>query len=236
MNPFIEQLLHSNQMEIELTEDILFEIYNEAKNTDGEEEAWKNLISLYDKPLPKQIAFSLIDRNIAIMDLGHSKQDYDVLWRLAEIVDEALLTLAIDVYTQLSFGHEEMELLFNKYDNHKWMMESLIYKQPSSPEKRRLLEAAIKRNMDADRLQRLLTVVDAAKYTSRNDLTLEEFQSLFETKEPYVWLSLAQNANTPVYILNKLLEATSIKNARAIRHSANINIQGKRGNNSEVIT
>lgn len=227
MNPFIKQLLHSNQMEIELTEDILFEIYNEAKNTDGEEEVWKKLISLYDKPLPKQIAFSLIDRNIAIMDLGHSKQEYDVLWRLAEIVDEALLTLAVGVYTQLTFGHEEMELLLNKYDNHNWMMESLIYKQPSSPEKRRLLEAAIKRNMDADRLQRLLTVVDTAKYASRNDLTLEEFQSLFETKEPYVWLSLSQNPNTPVDILNKLLEATSIKNARAIRQSANVNLQGK---------
>jgi len=87
------------------------------------------------------------------MDLGHSKQDYDVLWRLAEIVDEAL-----------------------------------------------------------------------------------EFQSLFETKEPYVWLSLSQNANTPVDILIKLLEATNIKNARAIRHSANVNLQGKRHNNSEVIT
>jgi len=38
MNPFVKKILNSNQMEIELTEDILFEIYNEAKDTDGEEE------------------------------------------------------------------------------------------------------------------------------------------------------------------------------------------------------
>lgn len=204
---------------------MLFEVYNAVKGTDFEEAVWRSLILLYGKPLPKEVAFDLIDRMVALLDLGHSKQEYEVLWKLAEVVDEALLALAIDVYTNISIGINETELLFNKFHVNRWMLETLIYIEPSSPEKRKLLESAILKNMDSDPLQSLLTVVDNAKLASRSDLTIEQFHFLFETKEPFVWLSLSQNANTPVDILNQLAEVADVKNARQIRHSASVSLR-----------
>jgi hypothetical protein len=212
---------------LELTEDTVFEIYKTVKNSDVEEIVWRRLVFLYDKPLTKQIVFDLIDRKIALLELGHTKQDYDVMWKLAEIVDEALLTLAIDIYTNRTFGIEETEILFNKFYDHKWMLETLIRTEPSSIEKRRLLEAALQRNIDADSLQRLLTVMDNAKLARRNDLSIEEFHALFQMNEPYVWLSLSINPKTPADILNRLVDVRDIKNAKRIRNSARINLRKK---------
>lgn len=220
----IEQIIKGDEIELELTEEILFEIYNAVKNSDVEETVWRELVFLYDKPLSKQIAFDLIDRKIALVELGHTKQEHEVMWKLAEMVDEALLTLAIDVYTKITFGIDETEILFNKYHNNSWMLETLIHREPSSTEKRRLFESALQKNTDSDSLQRLLNVVDNAKLARRNDLTIEEFNSLFQTNEPIVWLSLSKNPNTPADILNKLLDVKNIKNARQIRNSASINL------------
>lgn len=143
----IEQIINDGEIELVLTEDTVSEVYKTVKNTDVEEIVWRRLVFLYDKPLTKQIAFDLIDRKIALVELGHTKQHYEVMWKLAELVDEALLTLAIDIYTITSFGVEETEILFNKYYDHKWMLETLIRTEPSSIEKRRLLEAALQEIM-----------------------------------------------------------------------------------------
>jgi len=141
----IEQLINDGEIEFEITEDTVFEVYKTVKNTDVEEIVWRRVVFLYDKPLTKQIVFDLIDRKIALVELGHTKQDYEVMWKLAEIVDEALLTLAIDIYTKRNFGIEETEILFNIFYDHTWMLETLIRNEPSSIEKRRLLEAALQK-------------------------------------------------------------------------------------------
>lgn len=223
----IEQIIIDDEIEYEITEDTVFEVYKTVKNTDVEKIVWRRLVFLYDKPLPKQIVFDLIDRKIALLHLGHTKQHYEVMWKLAEIVDEALLTLAIDIYTKRNFGIEETEILFNKFYDHTWMLETLIRNEPSSIEKRRLLEAALQKNKNADSLQRLLTVVDNAKLARRDDLSMEEFNALFQMNEPHVWLSLSINPKTPAYILNRLVDVRDIKNAKQIRHSARINLRKK---------
>lgn len=122
----IEQIIKDDEIDSEITEDMLFELYNEIKNSDVEETVWRKVVFLHKKPLSKQIAFDLIDRKIALMELGHTRQDYEVMWKLAEMVDEALLTLAIDVYTKPTFGIDETEILFNKFYDHRWILTIII--------------------------------------------------------------------------------------------------------------
>ncbi|CAM4470032.1 hypothetical protein PAEN110709_20005 [Paenibacillus endophyticus] len=220
MDSFIDHILKDEYVASELTENRLFEVYNAVKHTDVEDEIWSKLSLSYGGSLPKPIVMDLIDRKIAIMALGHTRQEHQVMWRLAELVDEALLTLAIDMYTIECFGIDPMASLLNKFCGNRWMLETLIYKNPSSLEKRSLLESAIQQNSHSVELQRLMIVLDHAKLASRADLTNEQFYFLLETNEPKVWLSLSQNENTPEAILHILLGAANIKNAKQIRHAA----------------
>jgi len=89
------------------------------------------------------------------------------------------------------------------------------------------LKLHCKKNKDADFLQRLLTVVESAKLARRNDLSMEEFNALFQMNEPHIWLSLSINPKTPADILNRLVDVRDIKNAKRIRNSARINLRKK---------
>ncbi|WP_127583395.1 hypothetical protein [Paenibacillus koleovorans] len=220
----IEQLLEGTEVNSEITEDVLSELYHRLRSTDMEAAVWEELVFLYKRPLPKTIAYDLIDRNIALIHLGHTKQEYEVMWKLAELVDEALLTLASDIYTQRNFSLEETEILFDKFHGNTWMLETLIRKNPSSPEKRKLLESAILKNKDSARLHRLINVLHNEQLARRTDLSSEEFYFLFMTNEPTVWLALSQNPNTPVEILSKLLVVEHMNKAKRIRHAARLNL------------
>ncbi|MGO4543486.1 hypothetical protein AB4Z29_01620 [Paenibacillus sp. 2TAB23] len=220
MDSFIDHILKDKNVALELTENRMFEVYNAVKHTDIEGEVWSKLSLSYGEPFPQPIVMDLIDRKIALVAIGHTRQEHQVMWRLAELVDEALLTLAIDMYTIESFEIDSMASLLNKFSGNRWMLETLIFKKPSSLEKRSLLESAIQQNSHSVDLQRLMIVLDHAELASRSELTNEQFYFLFETNEPKVWLSLSQNVNTPEAILNKLLGVANIKNAKQIRHAA----------------
>lgn len=195
---------------------------------------WRKLLFLYNKPLSKEVAFDLMDRRIALTDLGHTRQDDEVMWKLAELVDEALLTLAADVYIKPLYGLDETEKLFDQFHNNRWMLENIVYKEHSSIQKRMLLEAAIQKNIHSEELQSLLTIVDQARLASRADLSIEDFQFLFKTNEPLIWLSLSKNPNTPADILNYLTDVKTIKNAKQIRNFArkNLGVLSRSGNST----
>ncbi|MFB9330699.1 hypothetical protein ACFFSY_32565 [Paenibacillus aurantiacus] len=220
----IAQCLSDEEITVPLTEDLLLDLHRELKHTAAEETVWRKLVLLYRKPLPPSIAFDLIDRNLAVVELGHTRQEVHVMWKLAGIVDEALLTLAIEVYVNPAFGLKETELLFDSYDQRTWMLETLIRQEPSAPEKRALLEAAIQRNTHADSLRRLLVSADRERLARRSDLPAETYDALFETNDPRVWLSLSQNPSTPVELLRRFLQAKDIPNARRIRESARLHL------------
>lgn len=223
----INRILTEEEIQTELTEESLSEIYKAVKHSNYEEAVWKGLVFIYNKPLPGPIIMDLIDRRIAINELGHTKQEHEAMWKLAEMVDEALLTLAIDIYTQRSFGLEETERLLNKFYDHTWMLETLIRREPSSPAKRTRLEAALPKNKNSADLQRLLTVVDQVKLAVREDLTTDEYVGLLQTNEPQVWLALSRNPSMPVDMLQTFLKVKDIKHARRIRSSASETLRRK---------
>ncbi|TYP69423.1 hypothetical protein [Paenibacillus methanolicus] len=220
----IERFLRDDDIPVPLTEALLLAIHRELKHAAAEEVFWRKLNLLYHDPLPPSIAFDLIDRNVAVVELGHSRQEMNVMWALAGKIDEALLTLAIDIYVKPAFGMEDAERLFAGYDHHAWMLETLIRQEPSSPGKRTLLEAALQRNAHADVLLRLLASRDNGNHAKRDDLPAESYYDLFRTNDSHVWLSLSQNPNTPEELLQRLLKAKDISNARLIRESARLNL------------
>jgi hypothetical protein len=144
LKDIVRHLLENDEIASRITQDTLFEIYNKVRDTPIEEAVWSKLISIYETPLPEGIVNDLINRRIAIIELGHSKQEVEVMWRLAELVEEALLTLAIEIYTNASFNDEETEKLFKKFFHNTWMMETLAYKKPSSQNKKKYLTTTFK--------------------------------------------------------------------------------------------
>jgi hypothetical protein len=227
LEDIVRHLLENDEIAIRITQDTLFDIYNKVRNTPIEEAVWSRLISFYKTPLPEEIVNDLINRRVAIIDLGHSKQEDKVMWRLAELVEEALLTLAIEIYTNDSYNDEVTEKLFKKFFHNAWMMETLAYKKPSSHNKKRIYENYIQMSVEKERLEKIVSVLEVADRAKKNNLTPEELSLLYKTGIPEVLLSLAENPITSIDLLTKLKDISGIKFAKQIRHQALLNIQKK---------
>jgi hypothetical protein len=119
-----------------------------------EREAWDAVLRHLPRPLPVALANRLIDRKVGVDLIGHRWEDESILWRLAPVVDEALLTLAKHRYRSPAESVERLLEVFEQYPTHAWMLESLTLETPSGPEKQALLVEYLKRHPDPKRVAR----------------------------------------------------------------------------------
>ena len=207
---------------LEVADTVLETLHEKILNSSCESALWGALIWNLAKPLPSTIAHDLIDRGIALTDLEHSRQTDEVQWRMAENQREALLTLAIDFYTKSSYNEAEFQHLLQKFPDSRWMLETLAYRQPSSPAKEKAFLNVLSRHPEVEKIQRrhrLHNLINRA-YQATNQ---EEIEALYAEKETPILRGLAENLHTPPSILEELASMTG-----QIRHFARENLRRQR--------
>jgi hypothetical protein len=195
---------------------------------------WWGLLAVVYHPLPDKVAHDLIDRDINVEFLGHTRQSNAVQWRLADLVDEALLTIAKEIYNSEAHGADELRAVLEKYPDHKWMLSSLAHSAASCPQKSALLEEFLMRHADAEHLMEIKRIVgDTRERITTNymrnwpevstALSLGQLPGFHGTPEDLK--SLASSAETPIEILEELMHIAKSPMAREIRRRANLNLR-----------
>jgi hypothetical protein len=81
-----------------LPDEVQHALHTKLRGARSEEEIWSAAIRALSHPLVPQIAHDLLDRDIAVRALEHSRQTEDVQWRTADFGGVVLLALAVAFY------------------------------------------------------------------------------------------------------------------------------------------
>lgn len=144
---------------------LLRELHLRLRGMACEQAIWSAVVFALAHPLPDDVAHDLVDRaddlEVPIDKLGHTRQSDAVQWRLAGRVDEALLTLGVEIYADpardAAASHGFMERAAEQPSSaYGWLLDTLVRREPSSPEKERLLTDALERHPDRESLRALL--------------------------------------------------------------------------------
>ena len=124
---------------------IVAEVMREAlrivRGKPWEESFWEEVNIL---GLPSDVVTDLIGRKVALSDLGHMILEDALLWKLADEVDEALLTLAKRRYLSALYDADRLEEVLHAYPDHEWMLWSLAQLVPDSGEKAKRLSVYVR--------------------------------------------------------------------------------------------
>ncbi|RYX84411.1 hypothetical protein EON83_09790 [bacterium] len=101
---------------------VLHQLHQKVRGQECEFWAWGTVIFPIRDPLPPAIAHDLIDRDIIVSQLGHTRQLDEVQWRLASLVDEALLTFAWDMFNKPTYSAAELEKLLTQHTDNLWLL------------------------------------------------------------------------------------------------------------------
>jgi hypothetical protein len=154
---------------------------------------WGAVIPVLTHPLPEAIGHDLLDREIALDELEHSRQVDSVQWRLAERGAEALLTVALERYLFAEWSVADFEQVLAAYPTNFWMLDTLLRRRASSAEKEAACWRVVVQHPDAARFARFRDLSGQIKQAHQADLDPAEWQRLFALREPEVWRALAAN-------------------------------------------
>lgn len=130
------------------------DLYEAARGCSWEEAFWCGIVGVCPWPPSELVVESLLARDIAIERIGHLMLSDRLLWRLAERVDEALLTLAKRRYEDPVYDHSAFEEVLNSFPNHEWMLQSLVGESVTSDTKAASLVEHLKGRSSPDALFR----------------------------------------------------------------------------------
>lgn len=212
--------------------DLLLALHAHVRGLKAERGIWEALLFVVEDPLPDEVAHDLIDRDIAVSWLGHSRQSDAIMWRLAPLVEEALATMADQIYTSPRHSAEELRQLLDRFPNIWMLLNSLAHARPSSEEKRAVFEHAIENHPQRDNF--LQSPPDAVAWTPEQRAARREVARPLnaDTIGPVLGvggsdyiLQISRDPDTPLEVLLDLAEVRGIENASAIRHAARINLR-----------
>lgn len=213
----------------QVSDETLLELNHKVRNCPCEEPIWEAILWHIEHPLPTEVAHDLVDRKIAITLLGHTMQNEEIKWRLAPLVDEALLTLAKEFYMNPERSVEELQSVLRQYPDHQWMLSSLAHCYSSSIEKRAVFIEVVKQRPDADALLRILPVESMSPSKRRATCIsipiVHQLESLYGTRVPEEILAIASNPQTPYEILEELVQLRGVALSRRIRIAADQNLR-----------
>lgn len=171
--------------------------------------------------MPDDLLLEIYYSGLCLDELGHRQGPRALLEKLANEANypEAILTLAIQLYTDFNASTEEFSRFVNQHADHFWMLDTLVRRSASSAEKEAVLEDTIAAHPEADHLKQVLQVNRWARRAAQTD-DREEMEQLFATGEPAIWLALAGNQATPRRLMEQLADVKDVRLARRIRNRA----------------
>lgn len=218
-----------------ISEPILCELHQKLRGQKCEPWIWSALLKLLGHSLPDEIVFDFIERfepnSHFIVSLGHSRQSEIVMWKLAPLVDEALLTLAKNFYGDANSPLQKFEEVLRRFPSHRWMLESLGHCAASTLEKRRTYEKAIENHSERElwidinpriepNQKRLFAPLDLNRLGPD-----ERMKALYGRYNAQKILNFARDDATPDEILRELEDLSGFPNAKEIRIAARANLR-----------
>lgn len=151
-------------------------------------------------------------------ELAHRSEPLSVLKVLADRYNapEAILTVGKKFYSDREVSVESFEEFLQRHVDCQWLLESLARMEPSSNEKLESFQRVIAQHENEAVLSSLLEEFRMAR-EARHETDVDRLQTLFESRLPSVWLSLAENPRVPAEMLAGLYTARNMKHAAKIR-------------------
>lgn len=217
-----------------VSDEVLLNLHQSFRFQPDEEYLWSLIIPILADPLPDTIAHDLIRRKLNLSALAHTRQSTSSLRLLAPLVDEALLTLAQELYANADYSTSDFKKLLEQYSSHHWMLEKLAYCSPSSPEKKAIFLDIVAGHPDREKLESLTQGMSdfyqqceeeerqkAYNLQRAHESTgADEIRQLWKTNDPAVLLELTRNPSTPRNVLLLLSQVRKLNGAPKIRHGA----------------
>lgn len=128
------------------------ELLTRVRGQAWERAFWRHALTHAPWPPPDSVLNDLLARDIETTLIGHLPLCDQMLWKLADQVPEALLTLAKRRYASADVDEHRFEEVLNAYPRHRWMLQSLAWLTPSSRAKAVVLAKHIREIPDRDDL------------------------------------------------------------------------------------
>ncbi len=113
-------------------------IHSALRGTPHEANSWFNLLNAPVCP-PEDLLEDLIARDIHVGQIGHLPLSDRLLWKLADQVPEALLTLGKRRFLDPTCPPERLEEVLHAYPNHQWLLRSLSELAEDASEKSQIV-------------------------------------------------------------------------------------------------
>lgn len=220
-------MLERGENVVALPDEIFHALHRRLYGHLCEDLLWAAILCNIGRPLPVSIAHDLLDRELALSSIGHSRQADEVQWRMAAFYSEALLTLAREFYTSADRTFAEFQDLLRQFPDDVWMLTSLSLESASSSEKETYLFHHIRQLPNADEILEPYNH-RIQEQQARQTEDQAEIQQLFQTGEAHILLGLAQNPCTTSDILQALMKMKAKPYARGIRGNAKKTLANQR--------
>lgn len=210
------------------SDELIWAMHDKIRGLVLENAIWDQTIYYYNRPIPDELCFYLIEHKLAISMLGHTRQSDQVLLKLGHLVEEAALTLGKEIYQSDKYSLTDLRMILNEFRDLYWLWESLIYVYPSGLDKREYFETELHKRPEFSAIQdkfEEMQIVDLIKETN----SVETLTEYYESGSPRMLNYIAANSHTPIALLEKLAIVKNINFARGTRNSARENIFKRTG-------
>lgn len=211
-------------------DNLITDFKNRLEGNNLEDLIWNETLSHYPKQLPDAICHYLIDNEIAITSLGHTRQSDKIMWVLGRHVHEAALTLGKEIFKSTSYSSEDLKLLLETFHENHWLWNSLIFEKASSQSKQKLFNQQLNSRDDFTDIKVKKKELEIEVLLKQTD-SEEMIREYYSKNNPKFYQAIAQNINTPIDLLISLENIENIKCAKNIRRFSAENIK-KRGRSS----
>ena len=226
-----------------VSSELLQQLHTKLRKSRVEKFIWPCLVWHLKNALPSEVAHDLLDRKIAVNELGHSRQNEDVQWRMAMFYDEALLTLAKDRYCSRKYDLSEFRRVLDFNSTHDWMMSFLSHAPASSKAKEQLFLDTAKRHPDAEKLiethEAMATGRREAKeeqkvyaqllvLAAKPEITDDEALELLQITDQELYETLIKNRQLSTAILQEMTQLKNFGGASQVRGAAKSELNRRR--------
>ncbi len=193
-----------------------------------ENTVWDQTIWHYNRRIPDELCFYLIENNLALTALGHTRQSHPVLLKLGHLVEEAALTLGKEIYQSDEYGLTDLKRVLNEFNDLYWLWESLIYVEASSEEKQLYFQNELYKRPEFTRIQEKSAEMETVDLIKETD-SVEVIMKYYASGSPRMLNQIAANPYTPIDILKKLADIKGVDFARNTRSLARANLLARTG-------
>ncbi len=199
---------------------VLYCLASSIVEDEKKDDMWDIILDYVDERIVDDRIFNyLYDNNISLDSLSHLNLEDKFLLKLSDRYDEAFVTLAKRYYNESKYSVLDFLNLLKKCKFENTFMTLFSNEQGITPKGLIIHEVIRKSKLYSKELKDISERVFFAKQLFCTD-NIELILSAASLKDYILLVSISQNINTPVCILNELSNISKIKFASIIRQNS----------------